>query len=1015
MKCICKLVFANIWLHPARLVFTALSVVAAACMVVWVVSGYDALLAQFDEFSSEYLGRYDLFVAPDTPNSAFRPGDPDGPTIPATLIAALRDDPAVAEVDPVVQSQITVETNDEKAGGPRRRPSGPAAGGRGPGQRGSSQRGPGQRVPGNREVGQGGLGQDGPGQNRRSALTPGPSPDAGEGRRARAANSTRPTNARSPQGGGRPLWRPNPTLEGTNATQPPYPMVEGQWIDPTKSELMQAAISSNTAEQLGIAVGDDLKVESKAGKFTLKIVGIVEQVSLRGGGPRMRFMALRGPATSALYVPIALAEKINGRPADASFVNIALTEGTNADEFRAKWSARLAELTPPAMLKACDDVGSELKEGRSAAGVRNQAYSATGIALLAALFIILTTLSMGVDERIRQFAVLRAVAFTRAKVATMIAVESLVLAAVGWLGGLAAGWALLRIASGVQPDLFRNGGTLGIWAIVLSGICAFGGALAAAILPAWRATRISPLDAMVPRPSFRPSRLSLVAVVLGFALIAVNPLLVYVIPMPDESRYGIYLAIGCTCMAVGFVLLAPLTIVATERILGPLVAKLLRTDGRLLSTQLTSNMWRTLGTTMALSLGLGLFVAIQTWGYSMLGPFVPGNWAPDVLVCLRMGGLPDAEIENVQQLKGVAPGQCIPLAVEQPKLAEDITGSKERNSVARQDNVIMIGLDPEKGLGGSDPLLKLDFVEGNRDEVVEKLKQGRYCVVPDHFLRATGLSIGDKFALLPVEGEEKPVEYTIAGAVTLPGWHWMTKFSGLRRRSGRSAAMVFAAYDDVRRDFRLDKTNFFWLNTDKSVPIDELGNSLEEIAQRHVGEKQPVNMQGTWAFAAQNFGSSVRITTPDQIRGRIGTRADSMIWGMSQLPLVTLAVTSLGMINAILASIRARRWEMGVLRSVGLTRFGLIRLILCEALLVGLVACLLSLAFGVMAGWCGAGISQYVSFFGGMDTPLIVPWSKLSMGLGAALLLCLAAALGPAVWTGRSQPLDLLQAGRAAM
>ena len=44
----------------------------------------------------------------------------------------------------------------------------------------------------------------------------------------------------------------------------------------------------------------------------------------------------------------------------------------------------------------------------------------------------------------------------------------------------------------------------------------------------------------------------------------------------------------------------------------------------------------------------------------------------------------------------------------------------------------------------------------------------------------------------------------------------MTKFSGLRRRSGRSAAMIFANYDDVRRDFALRQTNFFWMNVDQS-------------------------------------------------------------------------------------------------------------------------------------------------------------------------------------------------------
>jgi putative ABC transport system permease protein len=136
---------------------------------------------------------------------------------------------------------------------------------------------------------------------------------------------------------------------------------------------------------------------------------------------------------------------------------------------------------------------------------------------------------------------------------------------------------------------------------------------------------------------------------------------------------------------------------------------------------------------------------------------------------------------------------------------------------------------------------------------------------------------------------------------------------------------------------------------------------------------------------------------------------------MSQLPLVTLLVTSIGVINAIMASIRARRWEMGVLRAVGITRFALFRLILAEAALIGLVACLLSLAFGVMAGWCGTGVSRYVSFFGGMATPLVVPWLKLALGFAVTLALCLAAALWPAISTGRTEPLRLLQAGRTAM
>ncbi len=53
-----------------------------------------------------------------------------------------------------------------------------------------------------------------------------------------------------------------------------------------------------------------------------------------------------------------------------------------------------------------------------------------------------------------------------------------------------------------------------------------------------------------------------------------------------------------------------------------------------------------------------------------------------------------------------------------------------------------------------------------------------------------------------------------------------------------------------------------------------------------------------------------------------------MIGTIDQLPLLTLVVTLLGVINTVMASVRARRWELGVLRSVGLIRSGLLRLIL---------------------------------------------------------------------------------------
>ena len=80
-----------------------------------------------------------------------------------------------------------------------------------------------------------------------------------------------------------------------------------------------------------------------------------------------------------------------------------------------------------------------------------------------------------------------------------------------------------------------------------------------------------------------------IAGTIGAVLIAVNPLLVYVVPIADAARYGIYAALGCTSMAVGFLLLAPLAVIATEAAIGPWLARALGLEPRLLRGQLSSS------------------------------------------------------------------------------------------------------------------------------------------------------------------------------------------------------------------------------------------------------------------------------------------------------------------------------------------------------------------------------------------------------------------------------------------
>jgi putative ABC transport system permease protein len=332
--------------------------------------------------------------------------------------------------------------------------------------------------------------------------------------------------------------------------------------------------------------------------------------------------------------------------------------------------------------------------------------------------------------------------------------------------------------------------------------------------------------------------------------------------------------------------------------------------------------------------------------------------------------------------------------------------------IRMQTSAVVFGIDIDKAFEGPRPLLELPFQEGIFEAALEKLKSGgRYCLVPDSFAVRAGVHVGDKLELVlppsepgpvvPPRGakKEKIIEYEICGVVSIHGWLWMNKISGVRKRGYRSGAMLIAPYETVKNDYRLTDAAYFWFDRTPGVSDTELEESLQNLADSlapaTVGVSRPM----------------VKVNSRNYLRERVGSRAEQVIQAAAKMPLILLAISSFGMMGTIAASIRSRRFEFGVLRSLGLTRFGLIRLILAEALLIALTAIVVSVGFGVIAGWCFIGLMKYVGGFGGFTSPLTIPVYWLSMGLGGAIVFCLLSAIGPAVVAGRTTPTRLLQEG----
>lgn len=230
---------------------------------------------------------------------------------------------------------------------------------------------------------------------------------------------------------------------------------------------------------LGRAAADDLKKQVgntfRLYESSYRIVGIYET-----GEPF---------EDGAAVVLLEDAQRINGKPRQVNALLLKVREGTDLDALSARIERRFDKLTATKSADFAD-------EQDMLQYIYVFTWSVSLVAIIIGGVSVMNTMLMSVFERTKELGVLRAVGWRPRRVLGMILGESLTLSLLGGGVGLLLGLAAVRavasfpVISSIMPPQF-SGGLIVQGLVVALGLGFVGGAL-----PAWRASRLTPAEAM---------------------------------------------------------------------------------------------------------------------------------------------------------------------------------------------------------------------------------------------------------------------------------------------------------------------------------------------------------------------------------------------------------------------------------------------------------------------------------------------------------------------------------------
>jgi putative ABC transport system permease protein len=703
----------------------------------------------------------------------------------------------------------------------------------------------------------------------------------------------------------------------------------------------EVVLDPQTAKALAARPGDALKIVRFGKPLEVTVAGVYKRPVLG---------ALQRPL---IEIDLGTLGEATRRGGQLTGIAIALADGVDTEQWCAANAGRVKD---PMLCEPAERVRTGLDKQVAASELST--VIATMIAFLSCAAIVATGMTTAVLEELREMGIARAIGATRAQLFGAQLLSGSVIGATGGIVGVPIGFALVTLLAWWYREYVSAGAAFdgrGA-AIAVAGAVASG--VLGALFPAFRAARISPLEALAIRAKAPRTRAMLWASLLALAFIGMWA--VGLLPESRDTRFWMYVFGGLPLIhAAWFLLSVPITL-AVARAAGPLVERALRIPRGLLVASVARMPWRLGFTAGALMVAVSILVSTRSNGDAIIRDLRERVRFADGFVFCTSGLSRDeqARIRALPGVDGALPVGYLPLRVA----GEQVFGVEGMGP----SNVVCVGFEPRPFL----EMNRLDWVQGSPETAIPRLEQGDAILVAPEFLVARGLGVGSRIRLGSGANE---AEFEIVGVVTAGGLDIATQTFGMRQiYMEQAVSCVFMDFGAVERHFDTRDAYIMQLKLDAG-----LSEADEKLLETAVPDAVP--------GAVFSSGRA--------IRGFVEEIGGKVLAVTGAVALAALALAAIGVGSVVAAGISARTREFGVLRAIGGSTRTVAALVLGETIVMALAALVSGSALGLQLAWMG--VSLYRDFAGLRLAWVFPTWSLVVGGIVVVAVALLAAA--PAV------------------